>query len=529
MHEFTITLKNYRCFDDSHPLQICVRPGFTALVGPNNAGKSTFLKLFYELRDVFNSVCTLENFSHFAKNNSVPANYRGVEHPSEIFCDKNDRDMTIIIDFHITHLDFINKVQINIERNNYREMKASLFIGFYNYIVTGFTAVPNRGNQTWTTFFENDSKTTEVNFKPLLDLKNFFEHIVFIGAFRNAITEGSGNYFDLPIGTAFIEKWNEWRTGSNRNTNIAAQKVADSLAHIFGYNRFEINSANEGKTLQVILDGKPYRLRELGSGLAQFIIVLGYIAMQQPSYILIDEPELNLHPSLQIDFLTSLAAFSKNGVMFATHSIGLARSVAERIYSFRRQDTNIFVKRFEQTSSYGEFLGEMSYSSFKDLGFDKILLVEGVTEVKAVQQFLRLLGKDHTVVIIPLGGSQLIRPGVQTELAELNRISKSIAVLIDSEKTSEESELSKDRADFVEDCQKLGFNVHVTKLRAFENYLTEDAIKKVKGDSYRALQPYEKLKNSSLAWSKEENWRIAREMSKDDLMKTDIGEFLQLL
>src|SRR2546428_7327540 len=44
-------------------------------------------------------------------------------------------------------------------------------------------------------------------------------------------------------------------------------------------------------------------------------------------------------------------------------------------------------------------VGEMSFSSFKEMGFDTILLVEGVTEVKAIQQFLRALKKDHQVVV----------------------------------------------------------------------------------------------------------------------------------
>ena len=37
-----ITLKNYRAFTDSEPLRIEIDDGFTAIVGPNNVGKSAF-------------------------------------------------------------------------------------------------------------------------------------------------------------------------------------------------------------------------------------------------------------------------------------------------------------------------------------------------------------------------------------------------------------------------------------------------------------------------------------------------------
>src|SRR5204863_5620738 len=121
-------------------------------------------------------------------------------------------------------------------------------------------------------------------------------------------------------------------------------------------------------TLQVAVNGKPYKLRELGAGLSQFILVFGAAAFQKPDYIFIDEPELNLHPSLQVDFLTSLGSYAKEGVVFATHSIGLARTVGDRIFSLRKDDEAVKCTLFEQTPNYAEFVGELSFSSFKELG-----------------------------------------------------------------------------------------------------------------------------------------------------------------
>ena len=50
---FQLTPKNYRCFADSDPLRLDLGNDFTALVGPNNSGKSSALRLFHELRPVF--------------------------------------------------------------------------------------------------------------------------------------------------------------------------------------------------------------------------------------------------------------------------------------------------------------------------------------------------------------------------------------------------------------------------------------------------------------------------------------------
>ena len=51
-------------------------------------------------------------------------------------------------------------------------------------------------------------------------------------------------------------------------------------------------------------------------------MVLLNIAIKKPSFILIDEPEINLHPSLQIKFLDILERYASNGVLYATHSVG---------------------------------------------------------------------------------------------------------------------------------------------------------------------------------------------------------------
>jgi energy-coupling factor transporter ATP-binding protein EcfA2 len=164
-------------------------------------------------------------------------------------------------------------------------------------------------------------------------------------------------------------------------------------------------------------------------------VIFGNVAIRRPPFVFIDEPETNLHPALQIAFLTSLARYAKGNVLFATHSIGLARATAENIYSFQRGTKGIpVVRRFERTPNYAEFAGEMSFSAFQELGCDAILLVEGVTDIKTCQQFLRILKKDARVVVIHLGGDEMVRGGVDQELHELTRITTRVFALVDSER-----------------------------------------------------------------------------------------------
>ncbi len=184
------------------------------------------------------------------------------------------------------------------------------------------------------------------------------------------------------------------------------------------------------------------------------------------------------------------------------------------------------ITSYEETPQLSEFLGELSYSSYRELGFDRILLVEGPTEVQTIQQFLRLYGKDHQVVLMPLGGSSLINGKVEPQLHEIKRISDNVSALIDSERSAPGEQLAADRAAFVQKCEEASVPCKVLDRRAIENYFPESAIKQVKGEKYRALEPYESLKAASPAWAKSENWRIAREMSYEEVQETDLGQFL---
>lgn len=462
---------------------------------------------------------SVDNLRILARNQTFGVNIsNNISDPLEVFSDDNDSGMSIDIVLHGSDDPLeLSRVHLESDRANPQGWKGNLFFGPNDRPV-----VENSNGQLV------DATTGKLvdhsSFRGLCaDLAN----TLYVGPFRNAISEGEGKHYDLAIGRSFIATWNSWKTGTVKAQSRVIQQVEEEIGRIFEYDRLEINAAEDLKTLQVITNRNPYKLRELGAGLAQFIIVLGNVVIKRPHVLLIDEPELNLHPALQMDFLTTLASYTKLGtVFFATHSVGLARTTADRIYTFRRSGPRSVVTSFEQTPNLAEFLGEMSFASFKELGHDSLLLVEGVRDIRAVQQFLRLLKKDHRTVVIHLGGGALINANAQHELAELGRLSQHVAGLIDSERENAGANLNKDRAAFVKTCQDLHFNLHVTKFRAFENYFPERAVQAVKGTQAQALKPYQLLAQAAVPWRKRDNWLIARAMTVEELMATELGPFL---
>lgn len=94
-----VTLKNYRCFSDEHPATFRLRPGLTAFVGRNNAGKSSVLRFLYEFRNLFQSLSGNAALLSQALNGQGPGLNlaQSITDPHEVFHNGNQRDFTIQI------------------------------------------------------------------------------------------------------------------------------------------------------------------------------------------------------------------------------------------------------------------------------------------------------------------------------------------------------------------------------------------------------------------------------------------------
>jgi hypothetical protein len=68
---------------------------------------------------------------------------------------------------------------------------------------------------------------------------------------------------------------------------------------------------------------------------------------------------------------------------------------------------------------------------------------------------------------------------------------------------------------------------HILERRSIESYFPERAVRAVYGPGARALGPYESTKGVRFGWSKHKNWRVAREVSREELVDNDLGKILE--
>jgi predicted ATP-dependent endonuclease of OLD family len=368
----------------------------------------------------------------------------------------------------------------------------------------------------------------------LVEARNLLYRTVYLGPYRNIANradQGQAVYYDLVIGNSFVIQWDSYKSGIAKQGRYSALVTEEEIAELLGFDSLEINASQDKHTLLLTINkSTPLALMDVGSGIAQLILSIVSVATRSPSIILIDEPELHLHPSMQIKFLQVLAKYADYGVIFSTHAVGLARQVADQIYLVNqdRKTGKSSLTPFDAPKSGAQILGEMSYSQFNAMGGSHLLLVEGSSEVRLMHVLLRKLKIEASVMVLPLGGSSLIGTNRESELSEFKRTGASIFVLVDSEKSSFEEPLQSERAAFGNTCRQLfgEEQVHILERRATENYWPTSAIQKVKGENYKALEPFQLLRDAENSWNKSENWRIADASDWKDLQETDLGKFL---
>jgi hypothetical protein len=257
-----LTIKNYRCFPDNRPLRFEIREGFTAFVGVNNSGKSSILRFFYEFRNLLSNMSDPSNLLSLVRGAShsfgVAPNVKDL---SEIFCDSNERDLTVEFAFPTQTTaghPQPSSVVLRIPRNTNRFSITSFSMENLNFAT----------NTAYTSFTPNSligisGQNLVLDFREFLDTVQAFVESLYIGAFRNAINAGSTeNYFDIsvgPVGRNCYEKgWPGHCDSSLRKRSITSPRAAIGGSEPSGTQQKPVVVC--GRYMSLLVEGGKYLL-----------------------------------------------------------------------------------------------------------------------------------------------------------------------------------------------------------------------------------------------------------------------------
>ncbi len=301
---------------------------------------------------------------------------------------------------------------------------------------------------------------------------------------------------------------------------------------------------NRQPELNVTVDGRLRLLSQLGAGIGESLIILLVAKLSQElqtspiDVVLLEEPELHLHPGLQRKLLEKLADYGVQ-IIASTHSptvLNWFASKGGRIFrtEFDADKKQITARQVPGLTEQRTLLESIGASPADVLLADKLLLVEGANDVPVFKAWLEKapsLGRQN-VAVLPLGGSAADSPNF--DLGQFRNLHWKIRAILDSERTSEHAEPKKERLEIKDKLEKVRVTCHLTERRATENYFTPQALKKVYGDCPDNVERFgdpNLEKQGVKGFAKSRNGEVARAMEWAEIGSTDIGgqieEFLR--
>jgi hypothetical protein len=282
-----LTIKNYRCF--VRPTTVDMGAGFTAFVGVNNAGKSTIMRFLLEMRPLLSYLSSHGSLHQSLVGSAGPQwTPQHVVDNQEIFSNLNENPLEFSFEFELPDPAgpaALKRLDVIVNRN--LTWSSHLHRAAGPAQTRGVGLVQYNGSH----LIVNNQFLADVD--PIFQIARILAGTLYIGPFRNTINVGTKtDYLDIQIGEAFIKQFRALKTGPSKANSAGIQKLTEDIQKIFEFDSLDIIPSADDSSLHITVNGKPYKQHELGSGLAQFIVVLANAAIKRPKLILIDEPEL---------------------------------------------------------------------------------------------------------------------------------------------------------------------------------------------------------------------------------------------
>lgn len=147
----------------------------------------------------------------------------------------------------------------------------------------------------------------------------------------------------------------------------------------------------------------------LGSGFGRIFTILLYVFHPQYTVVIINEPEMHLHPALIKKLLWAMENANAGQIIFTTHSpLFITPATLPHLFRINKERGNTSAHVLEKGSfNYDKLIKELNSDNLEMFLADKVILVEGISDKLIIQGLIKKFykGNKETKVIQTYGKS----------------------------------------------------------------------------------------------------------------------------